>query len=122
MSKFYDFIEIGTSDFDTEIQKATDNTIGLSIEPIKYYLDKLPNKLNIQKLEMAISNENGNCLIYYMPIETINKYNFPKWFRGCNSINDYHSTVYNTIKELDLVPEELIKSYIVEKKNFIYNI
>ena len=36
---FVDFIEIGTSDFNTEIQKK-DNRIGLSIEPVKYLLSK----------------------------------------------------------------------------------
>lgn len=33
-----DFIEIGTSDFETEIQNANDNTIGFSIEPLPFYL------------------------------------------------------------------------------------
>lgn len=41
----YDFIEIGTSDFDTYIQdKKYINCKGLSIEPVKYYLNKLPNR------------------------------------------------------------------------------
>ena len=46
----YDFIEVGTSDFDTLIQDATDNCIGLCIEPIKFYLDRLPNKPNVKKI------------------------------------------------------------------------
>ena len=62
---FYDFIEIGTSDFDTEIQK-NDNKCGVSIEPIKYYLDKLPNKENCIKLNMGISNYNGKCVVNYL--------------------------------------------------------
>tara|TARA_Y100000741_G_scaffold359915_1_gene341333 strand:- start:859 stop:972 length:114 start_codon:yes stop_codon:yes gene_type:complete len=36
---FLDFIEIGTSDFDTKIQKK-DNKIGISIDGVKYYIDK----------------------------------------------------------------------------------
>jgi hypothetical protein len=48
---FYDFIEIGTSDFDTEIEKK-DNKIGISIEPIKYYLDRVTNKPNCIKLNI----------------------------------------------------------------------
>ena len=44
-----DFIEIGTSDFDTIIQLADDNTVGFYIEPINFYLDRLPNKPNCQK-------------------------------------------------------------------------
>ena len=43
----FDFIEIGTSDFDTLIEDASESTRGISIEPIKYYLDRLPNKENV---------------------------------------------------------------------------
>jgi hypothetical protein len=45
----YDFIEIGTSDFDTLIETSDDKTVGLSIEPIKYYLDRLPERKNVKK-------------------------------------------------------------------------
>ena len=41
----YDFVEIGTSDFNTLLQSSKDQR-GLSIEPLKIYLDKLPNKKN----------------------------------------------------------------------------
>ena len=44
----YNFIEIGTADFDTVIEHATDNIVGLTIEPIKYYIDKLPLKKNVK--------------------------------------------------------------------------
>ena len=40
-TKHYDFIEIGTSDFDTLIETSNNDTVGISIEPIKYYLDNL---------------------------------------------------------------------------------
>jgi FkbM family methyltransferase len=95
---FYDFIEIGTSDFDTEIQK-NDSKSGISIEPIKYYLDKLPNKKNCIKLNIGVSNYNGKCIVNYLSEETIKKYNLPDWVRGCNSINSYHITVSNLCRE-----------------------
>ena len=91
---FLDFIEIGTSDFDTEIQKK-DKKRGISIEPIKYYLDKLPDKENCIKIESAISDNNNPVKIYYISEENIKKYKFPLWFKGCNSINNYHPTVQN---------------------------
>lgn len=97
--KFYDFIEIGTSDFDTEVQK-NDDKIGISIEPIKYYLNKLPEKKDCIKLNMGISDYNGKCLVNYLSEETIQKYNFPFWVRGCNSINSYHKTVTNLCKDI----------------------
>jgi len=89
---FYDFIEVGTSDFDTEIEK-NDNKVGISVEPIKYYLDRLPNKQNCIKLNIGISNYVGTCVVNYLSEKTIEKYNFPYWVRGCNSVNSYHKTV-----------------------------
>lgn len=89
---FYDYIEIGTSDFDTEIAK-NDDKVGISIEPIKYYLDRLPNKPNCIKLNLGISNYVGTCVVNYLSEKTIEQYNLPYWVRGCNSINAYHKTV-----------------------------
>ena len=40
----YNFIEIGTSNFDALIEECNDNSKGISVEPIKHYLDALPNK------------------------------------------------------------------------------
>lgn len=39
-----DFIEIGTSNFDTLIQTCSDDAFGISIEPLNFYLNDLPNK------------------------------------------------------------------------------
>lgn len=87
----YHFIEIGTSDFDTMIEKSTNET-GLSIEPIKYYLDRLPNRKNVKKINCAVSFDNvyRNSKIYYITDENIKKHNLPDWMRGCNTLNDYH--------------------------------
>jgi FkbM family methyltransferase len=92
---FYNYIEIGTSDFDTEIQKDNNNH-GISIEPIKYYYDKLPIKENSTKLNIAISDYIGKCYVYYLSEDTIKKYNFPEYIRGCNCINRYHPEVIIT--------------------------
>jgi len=46
---FLDFIEIGTSDFNTLIQAAGPNTRGLSIDPISLYIDRLPNRPGCKK-------------------------------------------------------------------------
>jgi len=91
-NKFLDFIEIGTSDFDTEIQK-NDTKVGFSIEPIKYYIDRLPKKKGCVKLNIAISDNNKSVNVYYVPEANILKYNLPEWIRGCNSINDFHPTI-----------------------------
>jgi hypothetical protein len=86
----YDFIEIGTSNFDTLIELSDDNTKGISVDIIKYYLDQLPNKKNVKKINVGISNVNSFLDVYYIPEDVINYYNLPYWFKGCNCINDYH--------------------------------
>ncbi len=54
----YDFVEIGTSDFDTLIQTATDTTRGLSIEPVRHYLDRLPSPAGVKKIWAGVSADN----------------------------------------------------------------
>ena len=114
---YYDFIEIGTSDFDTEIQKCDDISVGLSIEPIKSYLEALPNKKNVKKINCAISDTIGEVKVYYITPENIEKHSLPNWIRGCNSINNYHPTV---VKELEnrKLSKDIVSCHIVSVINF----
>jgi FkbM family methyltransferase len=107
-----DFLEIGTSDVDTLIEKCTDDTIGISVEPIKYYLDKLPTKKNVKKINIAITGDqiSNKIKIYYVPFDTIIKENLPLFFRGCNKVGDYHQLHIDfniqhlvKIEEVDLI-------------------
>lgn len=86
----YDFIEIGTSNFDTLIEQANDSTIGLSIDAVKYYIDKLPNKPNVKKINVAISDKEGIIPVYYIPEDIIEKNKLKSWFKGTNKIGDFH--------------------------------
>jgi len=97
MKKHFNFIEIGTSDFHTLIEQSTDNTVGLSIEPIEYYLNRLPNKKNVKKINAAVSNENGEIEIYLIEPEDIIKNNLPIWVKGCNSVNKPHEFTRNKL-------------------------
>ena len=116
---FFDFLEIGTSDFDTEIEKSDNSRIGMSIEPIKYYLDKLPERDNVLKVNCAISDTNGECEIYYVNNQNIEKYNMPWWIKGSNSIDDYHPLVCKYLIKKNLNPQKLINKYKVQKKTLI---
>ena len=130
-TKHYDFIEIGTSDFDTLIETSNNDTVGISIEPIKYYLDNLPNKPNVIKINAACSDTNQNLQIYYIKTEDIQKYNLPYWVRGCNSINKPHSftrekigeKLYDDIVTVDNVPtvtwNDIISNYNVESIDYL---
>jgi FkbM family methyltransferase len=88
----YDFVEIGTSDFDALIQTATDTTRGISIEPIQYYLDRLPSPTGVAKLCCAVSTTGQAAMLsmYYVPDAAIHENGLPEWLRGCNSIGSYH--------------------------------
>jgi hypothetical protein len=88
----YDFVEIGTSNFGTLIETATDTTVGLSIEPIQYYLDQLPNPPGVKKLTCAVSRTNQNEMleVYYVPEHVIAEQQLPDWLRGCNAVGEYH--------------------------------
>lgn len=96
-----DYIEIGTSDFDTLLE--TTDLHGISIEPLSIYLDKLPNKDNNIKLNMAVSDFDGECEVFFIPPEDIKKYNLPSWLKGCNSILEPHPSALQVLNEVGLV-------------------
>lgn len=98
----YNFVEIGCSDFDTLIQYSHDGEIGLSVEPIKCYLDALPNKPNTKKVQYAISDKNGSIIIFYVKPEDIKTYNLPWWLKGCNSVSAPHPQVVEKLLEQNL--------------------
>lgn len=96
-----DFIEIGTSNFDTLIEKADENTRGISVDAVKYYIDCLPDKLNVKKINVAISNIDDTIDVYYIPESVIIENNLPDWFKGCNCINNYHPLhLHHKVKHL----------------------
>ena len=105
----YDFIEIGTSNFDTLIQAATDATVGLSIEPILYYLDQLPSPVGVKKINCAVSRTNQNEMleVYYVPESEIKAHKLPNWLRGCNSVGEYH-LMHTNLNVQHLVQKQLV--------------
>lgn len=81
-----DIVEIGTCDFDTLAGKKN----GLFIEPVKDRFDRLPE---CRKENIAISNQEGEIKIYYIPLNVIKELKLPNWVRGCNSICFPHPTL-----------------------------
>jgi hypothetical protein len=72
---------------------------GISIDPLKIYLDRLPDKENNIKINVAISDTKGKTPIYYVHPDDIEKYNLPFWVRGCNSIGKKHPSVEKLLNE-----------------------
>ena len=97
----YDFIEIGTSDFDTLLQECK-SEIGLSIEPLKIYLDNLPNKNTVIKVNCAVSDKDGIVDVYWIDPKDIVNYNLPDWLKGCNSIIEPHPSAIIELKNRNL--------------------
>jgi FkbM family methyltransferase len=98
----YDFIEIGTSDFNTLSEFATETTRGIAVEPVKYYFDKLPNKPGVRRVKSAIGDKPDTVKIFYTPVEIIEKYDLPYWVRGCNRCDAPHPEVVRTFDERGL--------------------
>jgi len=115
-----DFLEIGTSNFYTLIQTCDDSQTGISVDAIKYYLDCLPNKPNVQKIHTAITSDrtSDSIDIYYIPEDVIISNNLPDWFKGCNTIGDYHplhkeNNLTHLVK-IEKVPLVNIDEFLVE--------
>ena len=106
----YNFIEIGTSDFATLIQKATPDEIGISVDAVQEYLDKLPSKPGVSKLCAAISAEDGVATMYYIPLETILSMGLPKWMRGTNCLGSPHPTVLKYLDKAN-IPASIISTF-----------
>lgn len=101
----FDFVEIGTSDFETSLDERKKDQNILLVEPVKYYLDKLPYGDGIFKNNCAISDKKGKGEIYYVDDEIIKKYNMPIWMRGCSSFNKPHETVVRFFNEIKMPTE-----------------
>lgn len=91
----YDFVEVGTSCFNTLIQNASDTTKGLSVEPIRRYLDMLPDKPHVQKVNVALVAEvdypsSGYWDLYYVEPAIIEQFNLGQFMYGCNSVGKPH--------------------------------
>lgn len=97
----YDFIEIGTSDFDTLLETSV-TEIGLSIEPLKIYLDNLPDKDTVIKVNCAISDKDGTVDVYWIDPKDICLHDLPIWLKGCNSIIEPHPSAIKELKDRNL--------------------
>lgn len=117
------FLEIGTSNFRTLIENADDNDRGISVEPLKYYLDQLPNKKNVIKENCAISfdNSENEIKIFFIPEETIDRNQLPEWLKGCNKLNEYHPK-HVELNITNLVQIQTVKQIPISKLFEKYNI
>lgn len=105
-----DFLEIGTCNFKTLIQQATDKTVGISVEPIKYYLDSLPNKKNVIKLNYAISvdDKEHDVDIFYIPEYIIKEKKLSRKIKGSNRIGSLHPAIKLLLKDKKITSTDIV--------------
>jgi FkbM family methyltransferase len=115
----YNFVDIGTSDFQTSVEKLVDhpNAVILLVEPLKFYLDKLPESENIIKANLAVSDKNGVADIFFLSEEDIDHYEFIQCVRGCNKIGKPHVSIEYELDRKGL-PQSLIKKESIEIVTF----
>jgi glycosyltransferase involved in cell wall biosynthesis len=113
----FDYVEIGTSNFDTLLEVLGDDKRGISIEPIDYYLEDLPNKPNNIKLNAAISDTTKKTKIFLVDKEDIHAHNLPEWIKGCNSIDEPHRSVVNYLESSNLT--HLYRNYEIDTLSFV---
>jgi FkbM family methyltransferase len=90
------------------LQTCSYESYGLSVEPLKCYLDLLPNKPNAKKIHACISDKDGEIDIFYVHPSTINFYSLDFGLKGCNSIGQPHKSAQQYLKDNNL-PEKLIQ-------------
>jgi FkbM family methyltransferase len=91
----YKYVDIGTSDFETCLDLVDDTNTEhiLLVEPLVYYLNRLPVYSNVIKDNVAISNISDKLKVYFLPDDIISKYNLPWVLKGCNKLGQRHRAV-----------------------------
>ena len=97
----YEFVEIGCSDFETILQEGRGGK-GISVEPLGFYLNNLPDSEDVLKVKVAISDKNEFRKIFWVRPEAIEKYDLPEWVRGCNKLDSPHPTVSRILQNKSL--------------------
>lgn len=113
----YSYVDIGTCDFDTSTSVALLDEKVLLVEPLQYYLDRITDRENHTKVNLAVSNIAGNLPVYFVPEVTISTLGLPAWIRGCNSVGVRHPTVDTLLLDMEL-PLGLVNNSLVEVVTF----
>lgn len=88
-----DFVEIGTSDFETLSHEAQEHATGLAVEALPFYLARLPVRRGVTKVNAAVvgSADAGRPIrMFYIDPEDIRRNGLPAWLKGCNQVHAPH--------------------------------
>ena len=112
-----DYLEIGTSDFNTQLDIAFDDysqgmrgaavARGVSVDALQLYLDRLPTlptSLN-RKLNYAVTGtvpHVASLPVYFIHPDDLTKYNLPDFLRGCNRVGSPHPLAVAYLRDADM--------------------
>jgi len=115
---YFDFVDIGTCDFETSAHIANKDQKVLLVEPLEFYLHRVPSSDNTIKANLAVGDSQGYIDVKFVPENVIQKYNLPHWIKGCSNVGQgYHNTVARVFAENNL-PLSLIETRKVETLTF----
>jgi len=113
----YDFIEIGTADFDTLVEQDwPEDVTGICVEPRKHLLDNLVCRPNVKKVNAGISLQDGDAPIYYLddenlPLSLTSAAGFSalneEEIRGCSSLYHLHPFINHFLETSFIAPEHV---------------
>lgn len=124
----FEFVDIGTCDFNTsadEVLKDEKSKV-LLIEPLKFYLDRLRTHDNILKSNIAIGDNRGRVIVFYLEEKTILENNLPDWLKGCSTIGRPHWLAVSNLEQrelsLDLIKQQEINMATFDDLCSVYDI
>jgi hypothetical protein len=85
----FDYVEVGTSDFETLLQSSPDSATGLSVDAVPVYLSRLPNRTNHHKWNVGLAYRAGMERVWWLHPDDIAAHNLPDWLRGCSAVGGY---------------------------------
>lgn len=104
----YTHVEIGVCDYDRLIDQAPPGSVGLSVEPVKEFFDKLPPRQHWMTANVAIAHAPGIMTIWYVPRAEADKINKGDWVSGCSKIGEPHAAISAMITNGHLPKEALV--------------
>lgn len=89
-SRAFDFVEIGTSSYDTLTASRPAHERGLSVDPVAAHLKALPFRRNTSKVHAAIGEVHGSATFFYVHPADIAAHRLPHFLKGCSMVGEPH--------------------------------
>jgi len=112
-----DYLEIGTSDFNTHVNIAGDSFAsgvrgaavarGVSVDALQFYLERLPTlpaAMN-RKLNFAVTGtvpHASSVPVFFVSPDDITRYDLPDFLRGCNRVGSPHPLAVAYLRDANL--------------------